>query len=90
MLSGKDGGRVRVYSNPLVEKNEKPVKGKIEPRGVNWFSRLAVSPEPELKKDRPSRVSGKPGASQGAKEPKGSDGRGSARVKRELLAEENR
>jgi len=23
MLSGKGGGRVRVYSNPLVEENEK-------------------------------------------------------------------
>jgi len=49
-----------------------------------------VSPEPELKKDRPTRVSGKTGASQGAQEPKGSGGSRSARVKRELLAEENR
>ena len=43
----KTEGRVRVYSNPLVEKNRKTVKGNIESRGVNRFSRLAVSPEPE-------------------------------------------
>ena len=42
-----DGGSARVYSNPLVEKNRKTVKGRTESRGVSWFSRLVVSPEPE-------------------------------------------
>jgi hypothetical protein len=43
-----DGGQVRLYSKALVEENKKPSRRQDRvPQALNWFVRLAVSPEPE-------------------------------------------
>ena len=41
---------MRLYSKALVEENGKYVKAAQSPEALNWFFRLAVSPEP--KQDR--------------------------------------
>jgi len=43
-----DGGPVRLYSKALVEENKRHRRRQDRvPKALNWFFRLAVSPEPE-------------------------------------------
>jgi len=53
-----DGGSVRLYSKALVEENKRHRQRQDRvPKALNWFIRLAVSPEPESR----SPVSGPQG-----------------------------
>jgi len=43
-----DGGLARLYSKVLVEENRRHRQRQDRvPKALNWFIRLAVSPEPE-------------------------------------------
>ena len=43
-------GLARIYSELLVEENSRCPRPKQKPRGVDRFTRLVVSPEPELQR----------------------------------------